>query len=212
VPSRDAVIAALERFRGAFDQMPPVYSAKKIDGDRAYDLARNAQPLTLSPVPVVVHALDLIDFEPPLARLRVVCSSGFYVRSLAHDLGEVVGTGGVLDALVRRRSGDFRLEDAVRFAELAGGTVDSLAARVVPMERLLLEFPAASLSSEGVRRLTYGQELRPSDWTGPAPVAGAPHVRLLSPDGQLLGLAEPSKIRGFLHPAVVFSPPSRLGS
>jgi tRNA pseudouridine55 synthase len=153
---------------------------------------------------VVVHTLDLIEFEPPLARLRLVCSAGFYVRSLAHDLGQALGTGAVLAGLVRRRSGDFTLDDAVAFAEVAGGTVETLAARVVPMGRLLLHLPGVELTPEGVRRVAHGQEIRPADWSGAAPPSHAALIRLLSPGGQLLALAKPSKLAGFLHPDVVF--------
>jgi tRNA pseudouridine55 synthase len=209
-PTDDALLTALDRFRGRFDQVPPAYSAKKVDGDRAYDRARKAQAITLVPVPVVVHRLDLISFKPPLAHLRLVCSAGFYVRSLAHDLGQIVGTGAVLDGLVRRRAGDFSLDDAVAFAELANGTAATLAPRVVPMERLLLHWPAVALTAEGVRRMSHGQELRPADWTGSAPDERASHVRLTSPEGRLLGIAEPSKTGGFLHPALVFPAPTGL--
>jgi tRNA pseudouridine55 synthase len=207
VPARDAVIAGLDRFRGAFDQMPPVYSAKKVDGDRAYDLARKAKPVRLTAVPVIMHSIDLLSCDPPLARLRLVCSAGFYVRALAHDLGQVVGTGAVLDALVRRRSGDFSLDHAISFGELASGTAESLASRVVPMAALLPHWPAIELTREGVHRAVHGQELRPADWTGPAPIGDRSHVRLLSPDGELLGVAEPSRINGLLHPAAIFPLP-----
>jgi tRNA pseudouridine55 synthase len=87
VPARGALDAALERFRGAFDQMPPAFSAKNIDGHRAYDLARRDRVVELAAVPVVAHHLELLSFDPPRARVRLVCSAGFYVRSLAYDLG-----------------------------------------------------------------------------------------------------------------------------
>jgi tRNA pseudouridine55 synthase len=205
-PTRDDLVVALDGFRGAFDQLPPLYSAKKVDGDRAYDLARQAKPVTLAAAPVVAHALDLLSFDPPLARLRVVSSAGFYVRSLAHDLGTALGTGAILQELVRTRAGSFALHMAVPLADVIAGPLERLRARVIPLEALLPHLPAIALTADGMRRLSHGQDLRPEDWGGAALTERHGHtlVRLLSPHGALLGLAEPAKIAGFLHPAVVF--------
>ncbi len=203
VPSRDAVIAALQAFRGEFEQLPPSFSAKKIEGERAYRLARKATPVALTPVRVIAHTLELVAFEPPRAHIRLVCSAGFYVRSLAHDIGRAVRTGAILDGLVRTRSGAFSLTDAVALSELAAAGRDVLAVRVIPVERLLLDLPAVHLTADGVQRVSHGQELRPSDWEGNAAGPIAPAIRLFAPDGRMLGMAEPSKTHGFLHPAVV---------
>jgi tRNA pseudouridine55 synthase len=207
VPSREALVAALARFRGAFEQMPPAFSAKNVGGERAYDLARKARAVTLDAAPVVAHDLELVGFDPPRARLRLVCSAGFYVRSLAHDLGAVVGTGAVLDGLVRRRSGQFRLEDAVPFGDVATGDPASLAGRFVPMERLLPDWPAVVLTPEGVRRFVHGREIRLADRTGAPLSALAGPVRLFAPDGRLLGLAQSAEFGGVLRPSVVLEPP-----
>lgn len=204
MPAREALIEALDRFRGTIDQVPPAYSAKKVDGERAYDRARRAMPVTLTPVEVRVDVLELIAYEPPLATLRIVSSPGFYVRSLAHDLGAAVGTGATLHALVRRRSGDFSLEDAVAFDELVRGTPATIAGRMVPMERLLTGWPAVELKEGGLRKVAHGQDLGPADWVGPPPPVTAALVRLLSPDRRLAGIATRGKTAGFLHPTVVF--------
>lgn len=204
VPTRDQLIAALDRFRGVFEQVPPAYSAKKIGGDRAYDLARGAQAVMLAPVSVETHALELLAFEPPRARLRLVCSAGFYVRSLAHELGQAVGTGALLDDLRRLRSGTFTLADAVPFGEVATGTASGLSPRLVPMERLLTDWPAVELLPTALRKIAHGQELRPSDWRGSALGPADANVRVLGSDGRLLALAKPARTAGFLQPAVVF--------
>jgi tRNA pseudouridine55 synthase len=212
VPARDAVAAALAQFRGAFDQIPPRYSAKKVDGDRAYRLAREAKPVTLAAVPVVTHALELLSFEPPLARLRLVSSAGFYVRSLAHDLGRVLGTGAILQELVRTRAGSFALHMAAPLADIIAGPVERVRRRIIPLEELLPHLPAVSLTLEGMQRASHGRDLRPDDWGGtqiPAPPGGS-MIRLMSPDGKLVGMAEPAKTAGFLHPAVVFRGASTL--
>ncbi len=157
-------------------------------------------------MPVVAHALDLVSFDPPLARLRLVCSAGFYVRSLAHDLGKALGTGAILQELVRTRAGTFGLHMAVPLADVIAGPVERVRARVIAMEVLLPHLPAICLTADGMRRVLHGQDLRPQDWGGEALAEAQVEtlVRLLSPEGTLLGLAEPAKISGFLHPAVVF--------
>ena len=96
-PEIDAVMA---RFRGSYLQPPPSFSAKKIDGDRAYDLARRNEPVALQPSPVTVHALEVLEWDGARLRLRLVCSAGFYVRSLAQGIGEELGTGAHLSSLV----------------------------------------------------------------------------------------------------------------
>jgi tRNA pseudouridine55 synthase len=201
VPTREQVDAVLPRFRGAIEQVPPLYSAKMVDGDRAYKLARRAKDVRLAPVPVTVHALELITFEPPRATMRVVCSAGFYVRSLAFDLGKAVGTGATLDALRRTRSGEFKLDDAIPFGQVALGNRTALD-RTIAMERLLLDWPSVALTPGGLTRALHGAELRPTDWVGEASVFGP--SRMLAPDGRLVGLASWSQRSGALRPIAVF--------
>jgi tRNA pseudouridine55 synthase len=202
MPDRAAIEAALDRFRGEFDQMPPTYSAKNIDGERAYVLARRAKPVTLSTARVATRALELLRVERPHAEVRIVCSAGFYVRSLAHDLGEAVGTGAILDGLVRTRSGAFSLTAALPFGDLASGAHDRINAAIVPMAAALPHLPGIVLTAEGARRVTHGLDIRPQDASS-VPFPDAPLLRLISPEGALVGVAKPSKMPGFLHPTVV---------
>ncbi|MGH9329622.1 MAG: tRNA pseudouridine(55) synthase TruB, partial [Vicinamibacterales bacterium] len=114
----DDVARALDAFRGTLWQSPPPYSAKRIGGVRAYTLARAAKPAEPKPVEVSVERLTLDGYHAGVVRLRVVCSAGFYVRSLAHDLGARLSCGGYLEALRRTASGGFGLADAVSLAAL----------------------------------------------------------------------------------------------
>lgn len=203
VPSPDALRTALERFRGVLQQMPPAFSAKKIGGAPAYERARREQAVELEPVSVTVFELELLTFEPPHARIRVLSSAGFYVRSLAHDLGVTLGCGAMLDALRRTRAGSFTLGNALPFGVLASGERAAIEAHVIRAEQLLPDFPVVALTAELVRRVRNGVDLAAADLAIGALPAGT--VRLLGPHGQLIGLAEPAKTPGFLHPAVVFS-------
>lgn len=202
LPSRVALEQALDAFRGTFEQLPPPHSAKKIDGTRAYELARANKPVELRPVRVHVSALDLLDVQDAVARLRVECSAGFYVRSLAYDLGAALGSGGMLEALLRTRSGAFELSDAVDLSVVTPERAQDALAALVPMEELLPELPAARLTADGARRARHGQTLGPGDVEG-ALLHAIELVRLLDPEGRLLGLARGGAAAGILHPSVI---------
>ncbi len=118
VPTEVQIESALEMFRGEIQQIPPPYSAVKLQGKKAYELAREGKPVKLDPRSVTVYELTKLQYEPPELSVRVECSAGTYIRSLAHDLGQALSTGAHLSALRRLRAGPFGLEDAVRLEEL----------------------------------------------------------------------------------------------
>jgi len=199
---------AVAEFRGTYLQQPPVFSAKKIDGDRAYDLARRNAPVRLEPVQVSAPTLEVVEWRGTTLRLHLVCSAGYYVRSLADAIGERLGTGGHLAGLVRTRSGDFTLADAVGL-DVLDRRPDEVAARVIPLEALLLALPAITLTPEGASLAARGGFIGPSHVTSPSNLPKGGRVRLLHPDGHLMAIAEPrtGDSRGlpphFLHPGVV---------
>ena len=120
-PTHDQLVAALAAFRGTYEQTPPAYSAKNIDGERSYDLARKGKTAVAQrpkAVTVTAKRVELLSFDGETARLEMQVTAGFYVRSLAHDLGAALGCGAHLSALRRTRSGEFGLEHAVPLAEL----------------------------------------------------------------------------------------------
>src|SRR6202163_2926782 len=124
-PARDIVLdrelleAALQKFRGPFAQVPPPVSAKKIAGRPAYELTRKQQPVDLKPVNVEVYLLDLLRLEGSEAEIRVHCSAGTYLRSIAHEAGQALGCGAFLKSLRRTASGEFKIESARTLEELA---------------------------------------------------------------------------------------------
>ena len=195
---------AVAAFRGTYLQMPPDYSAKKIDGDRAYDLARRSTPVRLQPVSVTALALDVLEWQGPRLRLRLVCSAGYYVRSLAEALGERLGTGAHLAGLVRTRSGDFTIEDAVGLDVVAHRPSEA-AARVIPLADLLTGLPAVRLTAEGASLAARGCVINPAHVSGNEPLPQSGRVRLLNSEGRLVAIAEPGAGRdaGFLHPGIV---------
>ena len=199
VPSRDALLDAIQTLTGDYLQPPPPFSAKKIQGRRAYQLARLGQPVTLVPVPVRVPRADLLEFAEGSARVALTCSAGFYVRSFAHALGEITGAGACLEALRRTRSGEFGLDRAVSLELLQDAS--RVGAHVVALEKLLVRFPAVTLTDRGRLHVSHGRELGPGDYAdGPMDSAW---VRLFDGTGALVALAIPGHTRGSLHPSVV---------
>lgn len=111
---RGDVDLALKKFTGPIQQLPPIYSAKKVAGRKMYELARAGKDVPRKPTTVTIHALDVLGYDWPLLRLRVRCSSGTYIRALARDLGEALGVGGLLEELRRTAIGPYRVEDAAK--------------------------------------------------------------------------------------------------
>jgi tRNA pseudouridine55 synthase len=198
---------ALAAFRGTYLQRPPAFSAKKVDGDRAYDLARRNAPLRLEPVEVTASTLEMVEWRGSRLKVRLVCSAGYYVRSLAEALGERLGTGAHLARLVRTRSGDFALRDAVGL-DVLDRRPEEAAARVIPISALLPALPAVTLTPEGAALAARGGFIGPSHVAGAGPLPGSGRVRLLHPDGHLVAIAErrpagSGRTAGLLHPGVV---------
>lgn len=111
--TRELVEETISRFIGPISQVPPAFSACKIDGKRAYDMARKGREVNLKPKLLVIDEIELLDFAPESITLRIVCSKGTYIRALARDIGEALGSGGHLTALRRTRVGDFTIDGAL---------------------------------------------------------------------------------------------------
>ena len=202
-PSPGTIAHAAAGFVGSYPQRPPPFSAKKIDGVRAYDLARRRQPVKVTPAQVTVEALTVLSIDGPRVRCRIVCSSGFYIRSLAHDLGDALGCGGCLETLRRERHGPFNLQAAVPLAQIVEKSA-WVATQFVPMGSLLPSIPAVVVSDQGARRAAHGNPLRVADIV---PAAGLPlpntgRVRVLDERGRLLAVAD-RRGDGTLHPKIV---------
>jgi tRNA pseudouridine55 synthase len=202
LPSDAEIDAALEAFRGTFEQTPPDYSAKKVGGHKAYDLARRDGGVELKPVTVTVHALERIGLDASVLSLRVTASAGFYVRALARDLGAKLGCGAHLSALRRTRSGDFDVRDAVPL-ERAERLGPDVAPHVLTAMDALAHLPLVHTTELGLKRAQHGNPLGPEHLTGrwlPPATAGV-RVRVAGPGGELVALAESRG--GALHPVVV---------
>lgn len=198
----EALREALTHFQGTFEQMPPQHSAKKVDGHKAYDLARRDQHVALKLATVTMRSLELVSRTGDLVHLTMTVSAGFYVRSLARDLGARLGCGAHLHALRRTRSGAFQVEAATSLDE-ADQLGPLLEPRLIGLADALPELAAVRLSEGGLARVRHGnpvgQQLVTGQWV-PAG-AGSEKVRLLDESGALVALADYRG--GMLHPSVV---------
>lgn len=206
-PSPDSLQHALTGFRGRIEQIPPPFSAVKIQGRKAYQLARRGEPPLLAPRPIEIHRLDVIDYTPPDLALDVECSAGTYIRTLAHDLGQTLGCGAHLRALRRTASGEFRLQDAVPLASLeaafavqppeAPGATAGWRRYLRPAREALGGLPVVVLSPDQVHQLRNGGRL-PS----PSPSDGL--AQALDGEGELIAILQAAPDGRSWHPHKVF--------
>ncbi|WP_372803037.1 tRNA pseudouridine(55) synthase TruB [Paracoccus seriniphilus] len=164
-PLRAQVEAALGEFTGEIMQVPPQFSAVRVDGARAYDLAREGEELELAARPLWVESLTLLEADEHSARLEMVCGKGGYVRSIARDLGRKLGCLGHVAHLRRTWSGPFDVEDGVRFEDIDRDRQDWVESQLLPLETALADLPMLRATPDGARRIRNGN---PGEVTGGA--------------------------------------------
>lgn len=206
---------------GKFEQMPPIFSAKKVHGRPAYELARKNQAVELKPASVELFEYRLVEIEGPLARFSIECSSGTYIRSLAHDMGQKLGCGAHLSEITRTAVGEFSLERAIDIEELAQAFRDGRSEScLIALENLLPNYPRTNVLPVLEKKVRHGGkfnvlpsqiqagrvELPPGattqlDADGPQ----APRLRVFSQQNKLIAIAEAVVPRTY-QPIVVFDP------
>jgi len=176
----------LGTFVGEFEQTPPIYSAIKVGGRKAYDIARNGETVELEPRLITVHSIELLDWDPPEAVVDIHCSSGTYIRSLASDLGEKLGCGATLVGLRRTRNGQFALRDAVSLSKLQDAFNNGDWYKyLIPAAEALSDWYTVVLTFEQVDAVRHGHRV-------PAPeiVEEGMWGRAVSEEGELVALIE----------------------
>lgn len=189
---------ALDRFRGKLEQIPPMYSAIKIRGERLYKAARRNEIIERPARPIEIFQLDLVGRREMTLEIDVHCSAGTYIRSLAHDLGRLLGCGAHLESLRRTRTGSFDLASAVTLEEVAEKGEGAL----IPLEALLPEYPRLELSPVQAERVSHGNPLPLEEVSIPA-LASDGVIRLFE-EARLLALGKVQS--GVLKPFLVLYP------
>ena len=206
---------------GRFEQMPPAFSAKKVKGVPAYELARKKQPVELKAVEVELFEYKLTDIEGTVARFVIECSSGTYIRSLAHDMGQKLGCGAHLAEITRTAVGEFSLEQAIKLEELAEASrAGKFADCLIPLENLLPNFPRVNVLPIIEKRVRHGtkfnvqvSQIQPGRVELPpgatlqleAGELKPPRLRVFSQQDKLVAIAEALVPRTY-QPIVVFDP------
>ncbi len=196
----EMVERALGGFRGTIQQVPPPVSAKKIAGKKAYELARKNIAVELPPVEVTIHSLEVLSIDGAEVSIRVHCSSGTYVRAIAHDAGRALGCGAHLSRLRRTMSGPFGIQQARTLEELADLAAQGrLAEALLPAAELLPEFPSEVVDQITETQIRQGRDFRVSPFRSRG---NAKHVKAISRDGALVAIGE-IRLPNVYHPVLV---------
>ncbi len=186
IPRPKDIAEILPEFIGQIEQNPPKYSAIRIEGRRAYELARQGKELTLPTRKVEIYSLEVLEFRDCTLKLAISCSSGTYIRSLAEDIAERLGAYGYLSKLVRTSVGAFSIESSITIEELESTDNDLQAALVHPPDDALTHLPAVVLDELEVHRISNGATVKMADISEET----VPLVRIYSANGEIVGLAE----------------------
>lgn len=208
--SREMVEAALDRFRGTILQTPPMYSALKHHGQPLYKLARAGIEVERKGRPAQIHSLEITSWQPPVFTLDIICGKGTYIRSLAHDLGEALGTGAVMKTLTRLRVGPFSLEDSITLPQLEEAFRSGYGEKYLyPLDFVLLHLPALIVGRELQCALVHGSPITPqSDHrVGPEPAKDGDLSRVYDTEGRFLGIARFDALNGNWRPDKIFAQP-----
>jgi len=197
-PKRKDIEEALSEFRGEISLIPPPYSAIKVQGKRAYQLAREGKPPELDASKVFLHEVKWMSYKQPELTLVIECSAGTYIRSIAHDLGEMLSTGAHLAELKRLKAGPFTIDDAVPLPKLeVGFMVDKWERYVIPAADALPGFPVVNISQKNLDLIRHGHRI-------PAESSSSGMARGISSDGELVAILEAVEDGAHWHPRKVF--------
>jgi len=197
--SRQDLTQALAAFVGDIQQIPPTYSAIKQNGIPVYRKARRGETVKLNPRPVTIYRIDLLDWQSPDLTIEVTCGAGTYIRSLTHDLGQMLGCGAVLTALTRLRSGSFILEDAINLETLAKAVETGQVTQYLhPLRSALAGLTPVAVDSTAAAQIAHGQAVPCS--TPPETATGY----ALGPEGNVLAILAYDARRSLWRPRKVF--------
>jgi tRNA pseudouridine55 synthase len=201
VPNREAVTKAVSTFIGNTDQVPPAYSAAKVSGARAYNLARKGREVSLQPRRVRIDAIDVLAYDYPRLEVEVRCGKGTYIRSLARDLGQRLGCGALVEELRRTRVGPFAAADGITLDLEASAIVF----RVLPLAAAVADLPQLTLPPPTLDRLRHGQKIPFSVLAVPPKELTAPgKAAVVVEDGSLVAIARLNFDDQTLSPEKVF--------
>ncbi|UCD08433.1 MAG: tRNA pseudouridine(55) synthase TruB [Dehalococcoidales bacterium] len=157
---RKQIEKALNSFLGKIQQVPPIYSALKHKGKHYYELAREGIDIRIASRPVVIHNISVLDWKPPVVTIDVICGKGTYIRSIAHDLGQIIGCGAYMKSLVRRKYGPFSIDNAVLYDDLDQSSLgDDWQRYIHPIDSVLLHLKAIVVNDDTRKDIQHGRTI-----------------------------------------------------
>lgn len=203
--TEEEVSRACLSFLGDYDQIPPMYSALKVDGKKLYELARAGKEVERKARRVRILELEILEMRLPVVKLRVVCSKGTYIRTLCSDIGQKLGCGGAMQSLQRTKAGRFRLEDALTLGDIQQLKDSGELERVVqPVDSLFEETPALHVTAEAARLLENGNALFPAQFAETVTPEPERWVRVYRPDGRFAGIYAYEEQKRWYRPVKMF--------
>lgn len=202
---KQQVSEAVMAFQGSYQQVPPMYSALKVNGKKLYEFAREGREVERQAREVQIHEIEILGMQLPLVKLRVVCSKGTYIRTLCADIGEKLGCGGAMESLVRTRVGVFSLEEALTLGQLQDlRDQGRLSEAVSPVESVFLSCPVLHVRSDLERLLGNGNALTVEQTAEKEQYAPGRWVRVCRPDNRFAGIYAYDEGKGRYQPVKMF--------
>ena len=203
--TEEEVRSACEAFIGDYEQVPPMYSALKVNGKKLYELAREGKEIERKARPVTIYELEILEIELPVVTMRVACSKGTYIRTLCADIGAKLGCGGTMQSLKRTRVGGFRLESAVTLGQLQEKKdAGCLRETVIPVDEMFSECPALHVTEKGALLLENGNPLEPKHTVEQQVYEPGAWVRVYRTDGSFAGVYAYEVARRRYRPVKMF--------
>lgn len=197
------IISCIEGFAGEYDQIPPMYSALKVNGRKLYELAREGKTVERKSRKVTIHAIRIKEINPPRVRMEIECSKGTYIRTLCHDIGEKLGTGGCMESLLRTRVGQFEIADSLKLDEVEEYVKKGqLLEILIPTDAVFSEYTAVTVSDRWAPLLYNGNPVPRKSVTQSA--GDGERVRMYDTGGRFIGIYKYEKGKGQFRPEKMF--------
>ena len=201
----EQAVEAIRSFVGAYEQIPPMYSALKVNGKRLYELARAGKEVERKGRPVEIHSIEILSVSLPEITFRVACSKGTYIRTLCHDIGQKLGCGGTMKSLKRTRVGIFTIDGALKLSLLeelaAQGRLEE---KVIPVEAMFTELPALTVKDAFARLIENGNAFYPGQAEESVRTPDGGQVRVYDRKGRFYGIYAFSEEKERYQPVKMF--------
>lgn len=201
----EQAVEAIRSFVGAYEQIPPMYSALKVNGKRLYELARAGKEVERKGRPVEIHSIEILSVSLPEITFRVACSKGTYIRTLCHDIGQKLGCGGTMKSLKRTRVGIFTIDGALKLSQLeelaAQGRLEE---KVIPVEAMFTELPALTVKDAFARLIENGNAFYPGQAEESVRTPDGGQVRVYDRKGRFYGIYAFSEEKERYQPVKMF--------